>query len=94
AAHNLELIDRADRFLELGLPVLLGPSRKAFIRQVLSKNADTEFSPDSPGVEAGTLAAVAAATMKGVHIVRVHDVASSKAAVRIADSIRNKELFS
>lgn len=89
AAHNLQLINRMDAFYDLDVPVLLGPSRKAFIRKVLTPSGHAELPPAHPLIESGTQAVIAAAAMKGVHIVRVHDVAGTKTTLTIVDAIRN-----
>lgn len=87
--HNLFLVNHLDQFESLDVPVLLGPSRKAFIRNIL-KDADGEdMSADAPVVETGTQAVIAAAVLHGAHIVRVHDVAKTAATVKIIDAIRN-----
>ncbi|MFW6080694.1 MAG: dihydropteroate synthase, partial [Desulfosalsimonas sp.] len=88
--HNLQIINESDRFLELGVPVMIGPSRKAFIRKLLSPFFQTEIEPDSPETEAGTQAAVAAAAIKGVHIIRVHNVADTRTTLLMADALRNQ----
>lgn len=89
AEHNLELIRRLPEFAGLGLPLLVGPSRKAFIRRLVKPEGDQDISPDHPAVETGTQAAVAAAILKGAHIVRVHDVANTRATLKVADAIMN-----
>ncbi|HWR91886.1 MAG TPA: dihydropteroate synthase [Desulfobacterales bacterium] len=89
AEHNLELIRRLPEFAGLGLPLLVGPSRKAFIRRLVKPEGDHDISPDHPAVETGTQAAVAAAILKGAHIVRVHDVANTRATLKVADAIMN-----
>jgi dihydropteroate synthase len=86
-AHNLALVQQFDALQELGAPLLIGPSRKAFIRALL-REGDIEPSPDSPQVETGTQAVVASAVLNGAHIVRVHDVAATRATTRIVDAIR------
>jgi dihydropteroate synthase len=65
----------------LGLPVLVGPSRKSFMRAALG---------DRPPLERdwGTAAAVTAAVLAGAHIVRVHAVAEMAQVVRVAEEIR------
>jgi len=67
-AHNLALLKRLDRIVDLGYPVLLGASRKRFIG-MLDAQAD---SPDQR--LGGSLACVARAFIAGATIVRVHDV--------------------
>lgn len=64
--HNLELIRGLPSLVELGYPVVLGPSRKSFIGRVL----DADVSDRLPG----TLACVAWAAAQGVRVLRVHDV--------------------
>jgi dihydropteroate synthase len=85
--HNLLLIKNLARLKEMDLPILIGPSRKAFIRNLLKENPAEEIRPDMAIVGTGTLAAVCAAALSGAHIVRVHDVASARAAVKIIDAI-------
>ena len=86
-SHNLEVIQRLDAFLDLGAPILLGVSRKAFIRKVLAEDAPCEPAPDHPDIETGTQAAVALGVAKGAHIVRVHNVARTRPTVRVADAV-------
>lgn len=88
AEHNLQLIGRLSEFAGLGLPLLVGPSRKSFIRRLVKPEGVDDIPPDLPAVETGTQAAVAASVLNGAHIVRVHDVASTAAAVKVADAIR------
>jgi dihydropteroate synthase len=87
--HNLILIDQLRELQSLALPLLLGSSRKAFIRKLLAPISDSEPSPDHPLVETGTQASVAAGILAGAHIVRVHNVANTRATVQIIDAIRN-----
>jgi len=87
--HNLFLINHLNKFQTLNVPVLLGSSRKAFIRKILAQTNNTEPKPDHPMVETGTQATVTAGIMAGAHIVRVHNVANTCATVKIADAIRN-----
>jgi dihydropteroate synthase len=77
--HNLELIRRVDALLDLGRPVLVGPSRKRFIGAILDL-------PEDERVE-GTIGAVVWMVARGVHAVRVHDVREVARAVRVADAI-------
>lgn len=80
--HNLLLIKHADRFLDLGRPLLLGVSRKGFIGQIT----------DRPRHEraVGSVAVVAyGIAHKTVHIVRVHDVAATRDLVRIMAAIHS-----
>ena len=65
--HNLEILNNLDAFLDLGCPLLVGPSRKAFLGHVLGGLPPAER-------DVGTLAAMAVAVQRGAHIVRVHNV--------------------
>jgi dihydropteroate synthase len=87
--HNLQLIRRLPEFAGLDLPILVGPSRKAFIRRLVKADGQKDISPTQPAVETGTQAAVAAAVLNGAHIVRVHDVANTVATVKVVDAILN-----
>ena len=87
--HNLILINRLSELETLGVPLLIGPSRKAFIRNLLKDKGSADISPQLPIVETGTQAAVAAAVLNGAHMVRVHNVANTLATIKIIDAIRN-----
>jgi len=87
--HNLVLIRHLEKITALGFPVLVGPSRKSFIQNILSGKGKKPVGPDHVRTEYGTLAAVAASIMNGAHIVRVHDVEKLNPFTRILDSIRN-----
>jgi dihydropteroate synthase len=80
-AHNLTLLKRLDALAPLGKPILVGPSRKSFIGALLGLPADERLE--------GTLAACVQATLAGAHILRVHDVAAVRRAVRVAEAIRD-----
>lgn len=85
---NLSLLRNLDAFEYLDVPILVGPSRKSFIRNILKGEGETDISPELPRVETGTQAAVAASVLNGAHIVRVHNVANTLATVKIIDAIR------
>ncbi|MDA8141102.1 MAG: dihydropteroate synthase [Desulfobacteraceae bacterium] len=86
--HNLLLLKHLHQLADLGAPILIGPSRKAFIRKLLSDALQEEVKADRPEVETGTQATLAAAILNGAHIVRVHDVANTRAMVTVLDAIR------
>jgi dihydropteroate synthase len=86
-SHNLALIQGVRRLAALDAPVLIGPSRKAFIRRLLSGDPTSALSPEDPAVAHGTLAAATAAILSGAHLIRVHEVAPARAAARIADAL-------
>jgi dihydropteroate synthase len=77
--HNLELMHGVDALLDLGRPVLVGPSRKKFIGTILDL-------PEEERVE-GTVGAVVWMVARGAHLVRVHDVREVVRAVRVSDAI-------
>jgi dihydropteroate synthase len=77
--HNLELMHGVDALLDLGRPVMVGPSRKRFIGSILDL-------PEEERVE-GTVGAVVWMVARGAHLVRVHDVKEVVRAVRVADAI-------
>lgn len=81
-AQNLEIIRNLERLADLGFPILVGPSRKAFIGRILS-------NPDADRIF-GSAAAVAASILLGAHMVRVHDVAAMRDVAQVADAIRNE----
>jgi dihydropteroate synthase len=79
--HNLELLARLDRFRELGVPLLLGASRKRFIGALTGEEqADRRL--------AGSLAAALAGAELGVAILRVHAVAETRQALAVWQAIR------
>jgi dihydropteroate synthase len=78
-SQNLALINRLDELKSLGFPLLAGPSRKSFIGQVLGLPVEER--------EEGTAAAVAISIVRGVDIVRVHDVKMMARVARMADAI-------
>ena len=87
--HNLLLINHLHEFTSLDVPILIGPSRKSFIRNILFGKPAKDIKADIPALETGTQAAVAAAVLHGAHIVRVHDVAGTYKTIKIIDAIKN-----
>jgi dihydropteroate synthase len=81
--HNLLLLKHLAKFKTMELPVLIGPSRKAFLRKLLKPDNLTDIDPQLPVVETGTQAAVAVAALNGADIVRVHNVAGTLATLKI-----------
>ncbi|HIA13786.1 MAG TPA: dihydropteroate synthase [Nitrospirales bacterium] len=80
-AHNLTLLHHLKDFLDLGHRLVIGPSRKSFLGQILQRPVDQRLM--------GTAAAVAIAIIHGATIVRVHDVAEMVQVVRVAQAIRD-----
>ena len=80
ARHSLEVLARLAALTSLDRPVLVGVSRKSFIGQILDLPVDQRLE--------GSLAAAAIAVFQGARIVRVHDVAATVRAMRVADALR------
>lgn len=77
--HNFTIIRELNRIVDLGFPVLIGPSRKSFIGNTLNL-------PPEDRIE-GTAAAVTAAIMNGSRIVRVHDVKEMLRVVKVTEKL-------
>ncbi len=75
--QNAEIIGRLRLLRDFDLPILVGPSRKSFLKK--DQEDATEFA---------TAGAVAASIFNGAHMVRVHDVPAMKAVAEIVDMIR------
>ncbi len=78
--HNLQLLRGLPELAECGCPVLVGASRKNFIGQILDRDNPTERL-------AGSLGVAAWAVMRGVHILRVHDVIDTCDVCRLVDTL-------
>ena len=74
--QNSAILARLGQLAALELPILVGPSRKAFLAH--ESPEETEFA---------TAAAVTAAILAGAHIVRVHNIREMRAAADVADEI-------
>ena len=85
-AHNWQLLRRIDEFAVLGLPQLVGLSRKAFLGTLLS-DADGRARPPRERDDAST-ALTAVLALSGIWGVRVHDVRSSRDAVEVVARLR------
>lgn len=80
AEHSLALLGELPAFIEaIGVPVMIGVSRKSFLGQVTGRPVEARLF--------GTAAAVAAAVLAGARAVRVHDVAEMRDVVRVAMAI-------
>jgi dihydropteroate synthase len=79
--HNLELLAGLKRFRIRQRPLLVGASRKGFIGQITGARNAAERLP-------GSLACACAAVEAGVEIIRTHDVAATRQALRMMDAIR------
>lgn len=77
--QSLELLRRLSEFRVLGLPMLVGMSRKSFVGHVLDLSIDDRLE--------GSLAAATVAVAHGADLVRAHDVAATRRATALADAI-------
>ncbi len=78
--HNLTLISKISLFHSLGLPILVGTSRKRFINQISGNN-------DSKDRTGGTLASILFLLSQGVNIFRVHNVNEVKQGILVYKKI-------
>lgn len=77
---NLRLIKHLDYFKKLDLPLMLGPSRKSFLGQIVVKEA-LERDP-------ATMAVVTYATLKGVDLLRVHNVSMARDVILVMEALK------
>jgi len=82
-AHNLSLLKHLKMLHALGLPLLVGASRKSLIGQTLGHAVGDRLY--------GSLALAALAILKGAAIVRVHDVTETVDVVRMLDAVQNAD---
>ncbi len=79
--ENLVLLARAGELsARLGVPVMVGPSRKRFLGELTGRPVGERLAP--------SLGAAVAAAMRGADFVRMHDVAEARAALTVADAVR------
>lgn len=82
--ENYPLLAHFDELQQMGFPLLAGVSRKSFIGRTLARYGQDADVADRLN---GTLAAETALIVKGVHILRTHDVRSAVDAARVADAV-------
>lgn len=80
-AHNLTILKNLDRFTDLGCPVLVGHSRKSFIGKLLG--LEVSERDQATAILSGLCA------LQGAAIIRVHDVAATVQAVKLAAAVQN-----
>ena len=80
--HNITIMNNISIFHSLGFPIMLGSSRKRFIKYISGKN-------DSNIRLGGTLASSIHAMMNGVQIMRVHDFNEISQGLKVFKSINN-----
>jgi len=79
AEHNLELIARLGELAELGRPVVVGASRKNFIGRITGRDVDDRIG--------GSIACNVLGLERGADVLRVHDVAETIEAIKVAERI-------
>jgi dihydropteroate synthase len=84
--ENYPILSHFDELRELGLPLMLGASRKAFLGTTIA-HLHGEMTPSSDARLNATTAANVSAILSGAHIVRVHDVLAAAEAAAVADRI-------
>lgn len=85
--HNMEILNNLDAFLDLGCPLLIGPSRKAFLGHLLGGRPPMER-------DLGTLAALAVAVQRGARLVRVHNADYAKQFFTVLNAIGQTKRYS
>lgn len=83
--QNLILINRLAEFSGLRKPILMGPSRKAFIGKIIGE-------PEASKRDVATMAAVSMSICRGATIVRAHDVKSTVQVSRVTDAIIREKI--
>ncbi len=78
--QNLQLLNSLEQFKSLGLPLLVGLSRKSMIGLILDKPVDQRLS--------GSISTAVISAMSGADIIRVHDVTETKDAVAIVQAMK------
>ena len=78
--HNLEIINKISLFLGLGLPVMVGLSRKSFIGEIIGEKEPSERL-------VGSVVAMLKTLSQGVNIVRVHDVKEATDAIKVWNTL-------
>jgi dihydropteroate synthase len=82
--HNLAMLRQMERFSELGVPLLVGLSRKSMLGKITGRKVNDRLS--------ASIAAAVLAVQKGAKVLRVHDVAATKDAIQIIERVeRNDE---
>jgi dihydropteroate synthase len=82
--HNIQLLRELKSFTSLGYPLLVGPSRKAFLGAILNLPANERIE--------GTAAVVTGNIMNGANIIRVHDVKEMKRVAMVTDALKSENI--
>lgn len=83
-ANNWPLLARTRDFAEMGFPVLIGASRKRFLGQILSNSVGELAPPEERDIATSAVTALSAA--EGAWAIRVHNVAVSVDALKVAEA--------
>lgn len=84
--HNVDLMRNAGRFLDLGVPILVGHSRKGFLAKIVERSLGR--SATEADRDAATAGAACGLTAQGIQVVRVHDVGRVRAVLEAFVSLR------
>jgi dihydropteroate synthase len=80
--HNLDLLANLHTFVQLGFPLLVGPSRKGFIGQLTQQSVEARAW--------GTAGVVALAVQQGANMLRVHDVGPMRDVISVAIAVARR----
>ena len=79
--HNITILKNISIFHSLGFPIMLGTSRKRFIKELSGEN-------DSKERLGGTISSSLLAIMQGVQILRIHDVNEINQSIKVFNSLK------
>lgn len=82
--HNLQLLAGLDKLAALGRPIVVGLSRKSFLGKLTGCDAGERLAP--------SIAALACCVWDGVHVMRVHDVKESCAAIKVVAALKEERV--
>lgn len=82
--HNLEILRRLKEFKTLGMPILIGTSRKSFLGKILNAATQERIY--------GTVSSCILAAKNGANILRVHDCLALKQALKVLEAVDNYHL--
>ncbi|ABB73792.1 Dihydropteroate synthase [Nitrosospira multiformis ATCC 25196] len=80
--HNIELLRHLDQFIDLGVPVLVGLSRKSMLGKITGSDINNRIH--------ASIAAALIAAMKGAAILRVHDVRATRDALAVYNAVYDR----
>jgi len=89
--HNIEILKRFGELRVIGQPLMVGVSRKSFIGYIYEALLNKKSEPKERLF--GSLGAIAPAVIKGVNIVRVHDVAATREFLAVLDTVRTYDPY-